>query len=84
MEKSRIKVPGKNLAQKVQELFRQGDVRRVCLMEEGNSLMEIPISDPAAPASAIKAPVLAALQAFGTLVNECTLEVERTAPDKAP
>jgi len=33
--------------------------------------------DPASPANALAAPVLAAIRAFGSLVNECTVEVEK-------
>ena len=84
-EKSRVKVSGKELVDKVRQLISHGDVRRVCLLDEEGSLMEIPIDtgDPASPATMLKAPVLAAIKAFSTFVNECTIEVEKTdAPDK--
>jgi hypothetical protein len=38
--------------------------------------------DPASPATMLKAPVLAAINAFSTLVNECTIEVEKVDPQK--
>jgi hypothetical protein len=85
-EKSRIKVAGKDLVEKVRQLISRGDVRRVCLQDEEGSLMEIPIDmgDPASPATMLKAPVLAALKAFSTFVNECTIEIEKDNPtDKA-
>jgi hypothetical protein len=73
-----IRVPGHKLVHQVQQLISRGDVRRVCIVDEEKSLLEIPVNvgDPAAPASVLKAPVLAAIKAFGTLVNECTVEVE--------
>lgn len=83
-QKQRLTVPGKSLVEKVQELVRDKNVRRVCLRDEEKSLLEIPanVGDPAAPAAALKAPVLAAIRAFSTLVNECTIEVERAPENK--
>jgi len=74
----RLTVAGNRLAHTVQELVDRGDVRRVCILDEEKSLLEIPITlgDPVSPATILKAPVLAAIRAFGTLVNECTIEIE--------
>ena len=79
-KKERMMVPGSRLAEAVGELVRRGDTRRVCIVNEEKHLLDIPIStaDPASPANALAAPVLAAIRAFGSLVNECTLEVEKT------
>jgi len=76
--KRRISVPGKNLVDKIQQLILRRDVRRICLLQEERSLLEIPVQagDPASPAAALTIPVLAALRAFSTLVNDCTVEVE--------
>jgi hypothetical protein len=83
-EKKRIKVSGKELVEKIKQLVSRGDVRRVCLQDEEGSLMELPLEtgDPASPATMLKAPVLAAINAFSTLVNECTIEVEKVDPQK--
>jgi len=80
--KEKIRVPGKNLIEIVKELVSRGDSRRLCLLNEEKRLLEVPlaIGDPAAPAAVLEAPVLAAIAAFGALVNECTIEVEKT-PD---
>ncbi len=69
---------------KVRQLVSRGDVRRVCLMDEEKSLLEIPIvtGDPASPATMLEAPVLAAINAFATLVTECTIEVEKVDKPK--
>lgn len=86
VSRSRLRVPGKDLVEKIGQLFVRGDVRRVCLMDEEKSLLEIPINvgDPASPASTIAAPVLAAIKAFATLVTECTIEIEKVdRPEKA-
>ena len=47
-------------------------------------LLDIPISteDPASVANVLEAPVLAAIRAVGSLLNECTVEVEKT--DESP
>ena len=74
----RLTVAGNRLVHTVQELVGRGDVRRVCILDEEKSLLEIPVTlgDPASPATMLKVPVLAAIRAFGTLVDECTVEVE--------
>ena len=79
----RVTTSGKSLVDTIRQLIRSGDARRVCLISEEKRLLEVPLSigDPAAPASVLAAPVLAALKAFSALVNECTIEVERA--DKA-
>ena len=80
-EQKRIKVSGKDLVDKVKQLVSRGDVRRVCLRDEQGSIMEIPLNtgDPASPATMLKAPVLAAIKAFSTLVNECTIDIEKVS-----
>lgn len=77
-KRSRLTVAGQKLAHTIEQLISRGDVRRVCILDEEKSMLEVPVTlgDPAAPASVLKAPVLAAIKAFGTLVNECTIEVE--------
>ncbi len=78
-EKERIKVPGNRLVETVKQLVARRDTRRVCLINEEKRLLEIPVrvADPLSPTAALEAPVLAAIKAFATLVNECTVEVEK-------
>jgi hypothetical protein len=81
----RIVVKGNRLAETIRQLVSRGDARKVCLLNEEKHLLDIPLSiqDPASPANALAAPVLAAIRAFGSLVNECTVEVERSdKPEK--
>ncbi len=79
-DKEKHTVRGSDLVDKVKQVILDGDVRRVCLIHEGRHLVDIPLAvgDPAAPATLLEAPVLAALTAFSTLVKECTIEVEKT------
>ena len=78
MPQNRSRVKGHSLINHIQKLVASGDVTRICIMDEQKAFLEIPVSagDPASPASALKAPVLAAIRAFGTLTNECVVEVE--------
>jgi len=78
-KKERTVVKGNRLVEAVKEIASRGDARRICLINEEKHLLDIPLTteDPASPANAIEAPVLAAIRAFGSLINECTVEVEK-------
>ena len=82
--RSRLQVAGKDLVETVKQFISRRDTRRVCLLQEEKRLLEIPrtVGDPAAPASVLATPVLAALNAFATLVTECTIEVEKVDESK--
>ncbi len=72
-------VSGSQLVDKVKQLIHEGNIRKVRLLHEGRTVIDIPLSI-GAPATAIvilAAPVLAALGAFAALVTECTIEVEK-------
>ncbi len=83
MAKQRVTVSGNRLVRAIQALVQQGNVRRICLLDEERSVLEVPLNvgDPAAPATALRAPVVAAIRAYATLVNECTFEVETSQPE---
>jgi len=72
-------VSGSNLVEKVKELVREGNVRRVRLIHEENVLIDIPLTvgAPAAAVVVLVAPLLAALAAIAALVKECTIEIEK-------
>jgi len=72
-------VSGSQLVDKVKQLIHEGNIRKVRLIHDGKTLIELPlsISAPAAAVAIIAAPVLAALGAFAALVTECTIEVEK-------
>ena len=77
--KERFTVSGSNLVEKVKELVRQGNIRRVRLIHEEKTLIDIPLSigAPAAAVVVLAAPLLAALAAIAALVKECTIEIEK-------
>ena len=73
-------VSGGQLIDKIKQLIHEGNVRKVRLLHEGRTIIEIPLSigAPAVAVGILAAPVLAALGAFAALVTECTIEVEKT------
>ena len=77
--KERFTVSGSDLVERVKEIIRQGNVRRVRLIHDDRPLIDIPltIGAPLAVATVLAAPVLAAIAAFAALVTECTIEVEK-------
>jgi uncharacterized protein DUF4342 len=78
-----IKVRGKELVDKVGELIREGNVRRIIVKDEkGNTFVEIPLT--VATVGVIAAPVLAALGTIAALIAHFTLVVEKVQSDKPP
>ena len=71
-------VSGGKIVEKVKQLLREGNIRRVRLIHDGRTIIEIPltIGAPVVAAGILAAPILAALGAFAALVTECTIEVE--------
>ena len=78
-ESEKFTVSGGQLVEKVKQLIREGNIRKVRLLHEGRTIIEIPltIGAPVVAAGILAAPVLAALGAFAALVTECTIEVEK-------
>ena len=79
MSTEKFTVSGSQLVEKVKQLIREGNIRKVRLLHEGRVLIEIPLSigAPAAALGILAAPVLAAIGAFAALVTECTIEVQK-------
>jgi hypothetical protein len=78
-ENEKFTVSGSEVLEKVKQLIREGNVRRVRLLHDGRTIIEIPltIGAPVAVATILAAPLLAAIGAFAALVTECTIEVEK-------
>lgn len=78
-ESERFTVSGSQIVEKVKQLIHEGNIRKVRLVHEGRTIIEIPLSigAPVAVAGILAAPVLAAIGAFAALVTECTIEVEK-------
>lgn len=72
-------ISGSQLVDKVKQLIHAGNIRKVRVIHEGKTILEIPLSigAPAAAATILAAPLLAALGAFAALITECTIEIEK-------
>ncbi len=82
-EKEKYKVSGSELVDKVKKLIHEGNIRRLRVLHDGKTILEIPLSigAPVVAAGILWAPLLAALGAFAALVTECTIEVEKVKED---
>ncbi|MDQ6781594.1 MAG: DUF4342 domain-containing protein [Candidatus Eremiobacteraeota bacterium] len=72
----KIKLFGEDVFKKVNELIREGNVRRITIKDKnGATIAEFPLT--IGVVGAALAPVVAAIGAIVALVNECTLMIER-------
>jgi hypothetical protein len=83
-ETEKFTVSSDQIVKKIKQLIREGNIRRVRLIHEGKTIIEIPLSvgAPAVAVGILAAPLLAAVGAFAALVTECTIEVEKVAEKK--
>ena len=71
------KVAGDRLVERIKELVRQGNIRRVIVKnDDGKTLMEIPLT--IGVVSAVLLLVWVALGAIAALAAQYTIEVEKT------
>jgi hypothetical protein len=70
-----IKVEGEALLEKLKDLIREGNVRRVRIQHQGRTVAEFPLT--AGIVGVVLAPVVAAVAAIIALLKDCTIEVER-------
>lgn len=73
-----INVEASQLLGKVQQLIREGNVRRIVVKQGGHSIAEFPLT--IGVVGAVFAPILAAVGAMAALLTDCSIEVERTTP----
>ena len=78
-ETEKFRVSGSEIVGKVKQLIHEGNIRKVRLIHDDRTIIEIPLSigAPAAALGIMAAPLLAAIGAFAALVTECTIEVEK-------
>lgn len=78
-ETQRFNVKGNEILDRVKQLIHEGNIRRVRLLHDERTIIEIPltIGAPVAVVGILAAPLLAAIGAFAALVTECTIEVEK-------
>lgn len=69
-------VSGEKLLEKVKELIKEGNVRRISIKDKkGKTIADFPLT--IGVVGAVIAPVLAAVGAIAALITECTITVER-------
>jgi hypothetical protein len=74
-----IKVEGGQLLDKVAQLIREGNVRRIVIRQGDRTIAEFPLT--VGLVGAMFAPILAAVGALAALLNECSIVVERVTTD---
>jgi hypothetical protein len=83
-ESEKFTVSGDKVVAKIKQVIHEGNVRRVRLIHDGKTIIEIPLSigAPVAVVGILAAPVLAAVGAAAALLTECTIEVEKVTEKK--
>jgi hypothetical protein len=76
--KESFKVAGNQLLDAVKKLVHEGNVRRVIIKRETQTIAEFPLT--VGVIGTVLAPILAAVAAIATVIGECTIEVERASP----
>lgn len=80
MSKESFSINGEQLLNKVKELIKEGNVRKITVSDKtGKELISFPLN--VGIVGIVVAPVLAAVGAVAALVGECTITVERDADD---
>jgi len=77
-----LQVMGEQLLTKVKELIHEGNVRRIIIKQEGQTIVEFPLT--IGVVGAVLAPALAAIGAIGALIAQCSIEVVRTERPSEP
>lgn len=73
-----FKVEGGQLLDKVKQIIREGNVRRVIIKQGDRVVAEFPLT--VGVVGAVFAPMLAAVGAIAALVTECSIVIERSEP----
>ncbi len=74
--KESFKVAADQLVDAVKKVVHEGNVRRIVIKQDDRIVAEFPMT--VGVIGAVFAPVLAAVGALAAVLNECTIEVERT------
>ncbi len=74
-----IAVEGSDLLEQVKHLIHEGNVRRVAIIHDGHTVLELPVT--IGVVGVLAAPWLAAVGAAAAMLSDCTIEVERDVPE---
>jgi len=72
-----FKAEDANILDKLTELVREGNVRRVVVEQQGRHVAEFPLT--AGVIGVVIAPVAAAIGVLVALLKDCTIKVEKTS-----
>jgi len=75
-----IKVEGGQLIEQIKRLVHEGNVRRIVVEHEGRTIAEFPLT--VGVIGIVVAPVLAAIGMLVAVLEDCTIQVERSVPAK--
>ncbi|HEV7665877.1 MAG TPA: DUF4342 domain-containing protein [Chloroflexota bacterium] len=70
-----VAATGNQVFEKIKKLIHEGNVRRITIKQDGDTIAEFPLTFGVVGAAL--APLLAAIGAIAALVNDCTIEIER-------
>jgi hypothetical protein len=73
--REQITVTGSQLLEHAKRLIHEGNIRRIVISQNGQTIAEFPLT--LGVVGAVLAPVLAAIGALAALMTECTIEIER-------
>ena len=74
-----IKGQGTELLGHLKKIVHEGNVRRVVIKQAGKTVAEFPLS--VGVVGTLFAPILAAIGALVALLQDCSIDVERTRPE---
>jgi hypothetical protein len=79
-----IKVQTQDLFKAINDLIREGTVRRITILRNDRVLVDIPviIGLPAGLILATQLPLISAIVGVGALLGGCTLRIERDEPEE--
>ncbi len=77
-----IKVQAQDLFKAINDLIREGMIRRITVLRNDRVLLDVPliVGVPAGLVLATQMPVISALAGVGALLGGCTLRIEREEP----
>lgn len=70
-----FKAEGHNVVEKLKDVVKEGNVRRVVVEHDGRTVAEFPLS--IGVVGVVLAPMFAAVAAVVALVQDCTIKIER-------
>lgn len=79
--KESFKATGAQLLDSVKKILHEGNVRRIIVKQGDRTVAEFPLT--AGVVGTVLAPPLAAIGALAALLNDCSIEVERTVDSGA-